>query len=151
MRIFGLLSLILVAQSANAVCVNVAQANLRAQPKVNAKLLWTVGRYMPLLKVKEKGKWLQVKDLEGKKMWISSRLVSDDFDCAVIKVNSSNLRRAPSAKAEKSPLKMAFRYMPFKKLKRDDNWLQLEDAYGGKHWVIDSNVWEPLHRTQLTY
>jgi SH3-like domain-containing protein len=150
-RILLSLNLLFIAYQSQALCVNVGQANLRAEPKPNSRLLWTVGRYMPLLEVKYQGGWYLVKDLEGQKMWIASQLVSDDIDCAVIRVNQSNLRTEPDAKASKTPLSVAYKYMPFKKLQREENWLYLQDAYGGKHWVIDSNLWEPLEYTRLSY
>lgn len=131
--------------------MNAPQANLRSKPTTNSKVLWTVGRYMPLLEVDSKGSWYLVKDLEGKKMWISSALVSDDFDCAVIRVNQANLRKGPEASFPKTPLSYAFKYMPFKKLQREEDWLYLQDAYGGRHWVIDRNLWEPLEYTRVNY
>lgn len=127
------------------------QANLRSKPSLNSKVLWTVGRYMPLLELDSKGSWYLVKDLEGKKMWISSSLVSDDFDCAVIRVDRANLRKDPEKTASKTPLSYAFKYMPFKKLQREEDWLYLQDAYGGRHWVIDRNLWEPLEYTRVNY
>lgn len=151
MRILIISGLLALPSAGWSLCVSVEQANLRAEPKANAKLLWTVGRYMPLLELDQKGSWYLVKDLEGKKMWIHSGLVSEDFDCAVIKVNQSNLRVMPTASASKTPLSVAYKYMPFKKLQREENWLYLQDSYGGKHWVVDSNLWEPLAYTQLSY
>ena len=65
-----LLSLLLVFSFPSysmALCVNVDQANLREQPSADSKLAWTVGKYMPLMMVKQKGPWYQVKDFEGKK------------------------------------------------------------------------------------
>ena len=151
MRILLISSLFLIPQTGWTLCVKASQANLRAEPKASGKLLWTVGRYMPLLEVREEGGWYLVRDLEGKKMWIASHLVSDDFDCAVIRVNQTNLRSGPDSKSAKTPLSVAFKYMPFKKLQREEDWLYLQDPYGGKHWVIDRNLWEPLEYTRLTY
>jgi hypothetical protein len=84
-------------------------------------------------------------------MWIYSTLVSEDIDCAVIRVSQSNLRTQPSAQSAATPLSVAYKYQPFKKLQREENWLYLQDAYGGKHWVIDRNLWEPLEYTTLSY
>ncbi len=151
MRIFILSGLLIWPQIGYSLCVNVSQANLRAGPKANSKLLWTVGRYMPLLEVDLQDGWYLVKDVDGKKMWIYSTLVTDEFDCAVIKVSSTNLRSMPDSKAAQTPLSVAYKYQPFKKLQREDNWLYLQDSYGGKHWVIDRNLWEPLEYTTLSY
>lgn len=134
-----------------ALCVKVDQANLRSKPSAKAKLTWTVGKYMPLLAVKRKGSWYQVKDFEGKKMWIFSKLVSSRIDCAVIKVNKSILREGPGRKFAKTPLGSAHKYMPFKKLDRDGAWLKLQDDFGYRHWVYEKNLWEPLAYSNITY
>ncbi len=151
MRIFFISCVLLLPQWGHSLCVSVSQANLRAEPKASSKLLWTVGRYMPLLEVDYQNGWYLVKDLEGKKMWIYSSLVSEDFDCAVIKVSTTNLRSLPNPTAPQTPLSVAYKYQPFKKLQREENWLYLQDSYGGKHWVIDRNLWEPLEYTKVSY
>lgn len=146
-----LLSLMLWPQNSWSLCVKVSQANLRARPSAKSKLLWTVGKYMPLLGIKQKGAWVQVKDLQGKKMWIHGGLVSDSFDCAVVRVSKSVLRKGPGTKFKKTHLSSAYRYMPFRKLGRDGAWLKVQDDYGYKHWVFEKNVWEPLEYSKLTY
>lgn len=153
MKHFFLLNLISLSISFNAfaLCVTATQANLRATPSSKGKLVWTVGKYMPLLEVDQKGPWIQVKDLDGKRMWIYGSLVSDDIDCAVIKVSKSSLRRRPNSKAGKTPLMFAYKYAPFKKIERDGAWLHLQDNYGFKHWVYENNLWEPLEYTRVTY
>lgn len=121
------------------------------KPDAGAPLAWTVGKYMPLLELKRKGSWYLVRDLEGKKMWIYSSLVTDRYDCAVIKAKTTNLRKGPGTKFGKTHLAQAHRYHPFKKLDRDGGWLKLEDDYGYKHWVFEKNLWEPLNYSTLTY
>ncbi|MEM7645596.1 MAG: SH3 domain-containing protein, partial [Pseudomonadota bacterium] len=130
-------------------CVIADQANLRDKPSAKGKLLWTVGKYMPFIGIKQEGKWLFVKDMEGKKMWIFSGLVSDEIDCAVIKVKNSSLRKGPGTKFKKTPFSVAKKFAPFRKLDRDGAWLLLQDDYGYKHWVYENNLWEPLAYTQL--
>lgn len=135
----------------HALCVVAEEANLRSRPSASGTLIWKVGKYMPLIELKEKSGWYLVKDLEGKKMWISAGLVSAEIDCAVIKVAKSSLRRGPGTEFSKTPLNFAHKYMPFKKLERDGAWLHLEDDYGYKHWVVENNLWEPLDYTTLSY
>lgn len=135
----------------NALCVTVDQANLRAEPSADAQLTWTVGKYMPLVMVKQKGAWYQVKDFEGKKMWIFNKLVSSKIDCAVVSVDKTTLREGPGTNFGKTPLGLAHKYMPFKKLDRDGAWLKLQDDFGYRHWVYEKNLWEPLAYAQITY
>ena len=136
---------------AQALCVKVHQANLRAKPSAKGELLWTVGKYMPLYPLKEKGDWIYVKDLEGKKMWIHGGLVTDSIDCAVIRVKKTSLRKGPGTEFHRTALSYANRYAAFKKLEREGAWLHLKDDYGYDHWVYEKNLWEPLAYSQLTY
>ncbi|MCJ8276666.1 MAG: hypothetical protein HRT44_10540 [Bdellovibrionales bacterium] len=150
----GLLAIVFVLSIPNyssALCVIKDQANLRMKPSSKSKLAWTVGKYMPLKEVKQKGDWYLVKDFEGKRMWIWSKLVSDRIDCAVIKVNTSILRSGPGKKFAKTALGTAHKYMPFKKLDRDGAWLKLQDDYGYRHWVYENNLWEPLEYAQMSF
>lgn len=132
-------------------CVTANKANLRGSPSSKGKLIWTVGKYMPLIQVKRKGGWYQVKDLDGKKMWISSGLVSSRIDCAVIRIPSSTLRKGPGKRFPTTPLRLAYKYTPFRKIDRDGAWLKLKDDFGYDHWVHESNIWEPLEYTRLSY
>ena len=134
-----------------ALCVKVSKANLRAKPSAKSKLVWTVGKYMPLLEIKQKGSWIQVRGLEGKKMWIHGGLVSTRLDCAVVKVSKTNLRKGPGTRFGKTLLQSARRYMPFRKIERDGAWLRLQDDYGYKHWVFEKSLWEPLAYSSLSY
>ena len=132
-------------------CVTANKANLRGSPSSKGKPIWTVGKYMPLIQVKRKGGWYQVKDLDGKKMWISSGLVSSRIDCAVIRIPSSTLRKGPGKRFPTTLSRLAYKYTPFRKIDRDGAWLKLKDDFGYDHWVHESNIWEPLEYTRLSY
>ena len=106
---------------------------------------------MPLLAVRQQGDWILVKDLEGKKMWVYRKLVSEKIDCAVVKVGKAILRKGPGTEFSRTSLSFAHRYMPFKKLQREGAWLYLQDDYGFKHWVIENNLWEPLAYSRVNY
>ena len=127
------------------------KAHLRAGPSVRSELVWVVGKYMPLFPIDQKGSWIRVKDMDGQKMWISSTLVTNEIDCAVVKVFRSSLRRGPGTKFSKTPLNYANRYMPFRKLERDGTWILVKDDYGFKHWIHENNVWEALNYVRLNY
>lgn len=133
-----------------SLCVKKSVANLRAAPSTKAPLVWTVGRYMPFVKVGQDGKWIKVKDVDGRLMWIYKSLVTSSIDCAVVRTTAS-LRVAPGKANGKTPLARAHKYMPFKKIKREGAWLRVEDFRGGRHWIYESNVWEPTNTTKLSY
>jgi len=105
---------------------------------------------MPFIKVGQEGKWYKVKDLDGRLMWVYKSLVTSSYDCAVTRTTSS-LRVAPGKSKGKTSLGKVHKYMPFKKIKREGAWLRVEDFRGGRHWIYESNVWEPMNTTKLSY
>jgi len=151
MRVFVFILFNAFALSSHGLCVDTVQANLRAKPDSKSAIVWTVGKFMPLRGVKQEGSWIQVIDVDGSKAWIHDSLVSDSIDCAVVKVTKAQLRKGPGTMHSSTPLSFAHKYMPFKKLDRDGAWLYLEDDYGYRHWVSESNLWEPLAYSKLNY
>ena len=139
------------AQRAQAVCVKVDKANLRAKASAKSKVSWVVGKYTPLLEVGRKGAWMKVKDQDGKTHWIHRKLVTYGFKCAAIKASRANLRNGPGTKHRQTLLGSARKYAAFRKLDRDDAWLKLRDDYGYTHWAHESGVWEPLYRARMSF
>ena len=106
---------------------------------------------MPLLRVSRKGNWIRVKDLDGEFHWIHRKLITNDYDCMVVKSSISNLRTRPTPRASKTDIGFADRFTPFKKLDRNGNWLLAEDDYGQKAWIYDRNVWEPIRYSTIEF
>lgn len=106
---------------------------------------------MPLLKIGRRGNWIKVKDLDGEIHWVYRRLVTNDYDCVVIKASISNLRTGPSPKNSKAALGFADRFTPFKKLDRRDNWILVEDDYKQQSWIYDRNVWEAIRYSRVEF
>ena len=151
MKIFLLLSIVFFSTSSLALCVNAEKANLRSKPSAKSRVTWVVERYMPLKRVKRKGAWLQVRDLDRKKHWIHRKLVTDNFRCAAVKVNRANLRSGPGSKFKRTDLAYVRKYAAFKKMDRDDAWLKLRDNYGRTHWAHESTLWEALNYSRHTF
>lgn len=134
-----------------AVCVSANLANLRSKPTTKSKVTWVVGKYMPLLEVGRKGAWMRVKDMDGRHHWIHRKLVSYGFNCAAVRASKANLRKGPSTRKKKTLIGSVRKYATFRKLDRDDAWLKLRDDYGYTHWAHESTLWEPKHRTSVTF
>ncbi|MCB0356901.1 MAG: hypothetical protein KDD40_07835 [Bdellovibrionales bacterium] len=116
-------------------------ANMRSGPGKSFPLSWTVGKYMPLLKVGYKNGWYQVKDVDGTTHWIFNSLVTKRFKCVVVKVNKASLRSGPGTSFSYAAYKYADKYFPFKRVNTKDSWFQVMDASGNKFWLHDSTVW----------
>ena len=80
---------------AHALCVKVAEANLRSGPGTKYEKTWEVFKYMPFKRLSTKGNWYKVQDVDGDKHWIYRKLIEEQFDCAVVKVDKANIRNGP--------------------------------------------------------
>lgn len=143
MKLIMVLFIVLLADfSAEALCVSSKRANLRSGPGTNFDKTWEVFQYMPLRKLKKKGSWYHVQDVEGDKHWISSKLVTSKYRCAVVKVDRANLRVGPGGNFKlNKKYPAAEKYASFRFLKSSGKWCQLKDEYGEKVWVFRKLVW----------
>ena len=127
---------------AEGLCVNVKKANLRSGPSTKKQITWEVFKFMPLVKLKRKGSWYQVKDFEGDAHWVHKSLVTSKYKCAVVKVDKANLRTGPSSKfRQPSDLPSVKKYTVFKLIKIKGSWAQVKDSFGDSHWVFRKLIW----------
>lgn len=125
-----------------ALCVSSSEAELYEKPDPQSRVVWKVFRYMPFKEVNRLNDWIQVEDLDGKRAWISDRLVSDSVDCAVIKDEFANLRRGPGTNFPKAKAGRGDKYLSFKLLKLQDEWALLKDTQGEELWVSADLLWK---------
>jgi len=136
-----LLGLILIssgAHSAERMAVSANDANIRSGPGPNQDVLWKVEKYYPIEVIEISGVWIRFKDYEGDSGWIHKSLV-DKTPTVVTKQNGCQLRAGPGT--EQAVLIKIDKGIPFKVLKRDGRWIQVEHADGDKGWLHDSLVW----------
>ena len=127
--------------SADALCVNSGTANLRRGPGVKYEKTWQVFKYMPLKKIKRKGQWYKVKDVDGDIHWIFRKLVTGKYKCAVVKKNKANIRKGPGKKYPRTDISPAIKYDSFRVLKFKGKWVQVIDEFGEKGWVFKKLLW----------
>lgn len=137
------------AFAADPVCVTAERANLRAGPGADKRVTWQVGKFMPLVVMSEQNGWFQVKDVDGEMHWISSNLVSGGGHCLVVSARVAILRRAAGAKSLASDIPFAEKYTTFRKIGREDEWIQVMDPYREKFWINEKLVWAPLKNMRL--
>lgn len=124
-----------------ALCVNVPKANLRKGPGTNYEKTWQVFKYMPFKKLTKKGAWYKVQDVDGDVHWIYEKLVTDEFDCAVVKVDEANVRSGPGLKYGKNNLSPVIKYESFKVIKRKGSWVKVTDEFGDTGWIFRKLLW----------
>jgi len=126
-----------------ALCIKTESANIRLGPSTSYKKAWTVGKYMPLVKVglSLDRNWYAVKDVDGDVNWVHRSLVSDQIKCGVVKAKKVNVRGGPSTKYSK--LGFVEKYYSFKVIKIQGNWVKFQDQWGDSGWIHKSYLWIP--------
>jgi len=143
MLVLTVISMILLAAggSVNAMCVNVPEANLRSGPGISYEKSWGVFKYMPFRKLSYKSNWYKVRDVDGDDHWIHRKLVTDKYDCAVVKVDTANIRKGPGTNYQKKYLTPVIKYDSFKVLKRKGQWVKVMDEFGDNGWIFRKLLW----------
>jgi SH3-like domain-containing protein len=139
--VLSLILLLIFNNHVLALCVKVSEANLRKGPGTKYKITWQVYKYMPFKKIAKKGNWYKVQDVDGDIHWIYGKLVTNDFDCAVIKVNEANVRSGPGTKFKRTFLSPAYKYESFKVIKREGSWVKVTDEFGFTGWIFRKLLW----------
>ena len=126
------------ATAAERMAVKSAVADVRADPSEKGAVLWKVERYYPVIVIEKKGSWYRIKDLDGQQGWMRNSSL-DHTLTVVVRVRLANIRSGPGTRfgvifdAEKGT--------PFKVLRKEQDWLQIQHNDGDKGWVFHSLVW----------
>ena len=124
--------------AAERMAVKADIANIRSGPGLTYDLLWQIEKYHPLQVVQKKDGWFRFKDFEGDEGWIHQTLV-DTTPTVIVRVNRCNLRSGPGTQHD-----IAFtvdKGIPFKVLKTDGRWLQVQHADGDTGWLFNALIW----------
>jgi len=130
-------------QNSEALCIKNKWANLRKGPGIKHEKLWECApcKYMPFKQLGVKGAWKRIQDVDGDIYWVHSPLTTQDYKCAVVKNNKTNLRAGPGTKFPKVPWSPVPKFFSMKVLKIEKNWVQTEDIDGDKAWIHRALVW----------
>lgn len=124
--------------AAERVSVAADIANVRAQPNVNAAVIWQVERYHPLNVVSRQDDWVLFEDFEGDRGWIHNSLLSD-VDAVIVKKDKCNVRSGPGTDTD---IRFTVdKGVPFKVLKKEGKWINVIHADGDDGWIYQSLVW----------
>jgi len=113
-------------------------ANIRSGPDSKSDILWKVEKYYPIMVIKKSGSWYQFRDFEEDSGWVHKSLVGN-VKAVITKKDLCNVRAKPSTKEK--ILFTVEKGIPFKVLKANDHWLNVEHADGDKGWIHDSLIW----------
>jgi hypothetical protein len=150
--VYSIFAVICFSITAQALCVNVPRVSLRSGPGPKFAETLKVGKYTPLKrKGDSKGGWIPVTDMDGDSHWIYAGAVSEEFECAAVKVDYTVVRTVASETGQISPIRYVDRYWPAKKVRMEDDWMQLEDDFGNRYWIKENKVWRPLIYSQISF
>lgn len=134
--------LVMLPMSVGALCVHDEKANLRQGPDVvKFPIKWEVIRYTPLEKLSKQKGWYRVKDVDGEIHWVREDLVTTRFQCAVVKEEFASLRSGPGTKYPKVGAQRADKYMSFRVVKTEGDWVKVEDLEGDTFWIHRPLLW----------
>ena len=125
---------------AERLAVNVPEANMRSGPGMQYDALWKAEQYTPLevLDKDKTGEWIFFKDFEGTKAWVNKSLVTK-MDTVITKQDMCNILKDPNTNSD--VIFKAERGVPFKVIKRQKDWIQVQHADGDIGWINKDLVW----------
>lgn len=132
-----------VGLQAKALCVSNSFANLRAGPSTQTEQTGRVFQYTPLEILSKDRNWYRVRDIEKRIHWIREDLVTRDYSCAQVKNDYANLRSGPGTSHPLVGAERADRLVPFRVLRQQELWLEVQDSEGDKMWVYQPLMWKP--------
>jgi SH3-like domain-containing protein len=123
---------------AERLAVTAAQANIRQGPGTDYDIIWNAEQYYPFEVVNRSGSWILFEDFEGDRGWIHDSLVGK-MPTVITKRPKCNIRSGPGTRHD-----IVFTVedaVPFKVIRRQGNWLNVEHADGDRGWIHQSLVW----------
>ncbi len=126
------------AAFAERLSISAPIANIRSGPGTKHAILWNVEKYYPIKVVEKKGVWYHFEDFDKDKGWVHQSVV-DKTPSVITNTDKSNIRSGPGSN---HPVVFSVeRAVPFKVLKKQGNWINIEHADGDKGWIHKSLVW----------
>ena len=124
---------------AERMSVSASKANIRSGPgTAKYEVLWEVERYQPLKVVRRQGEWVFFRDFEGDEGWIHGSLLGKEAT-VITRTDMVNIRSGPGTQHD--IVFKAERGVPFRVLKRQGDWIQIQGADDDKGWIHKKLVW----------
>ncbi len=123
---------------AERLAVSAPVANIRSGPGTRHNILWKVEKFFPILVIDKSGEWYQFKDFEDDRGWVHKSLVGK-IPAVITKNDKCNIRSGPGT--THNVLFTVEKGIPFKVLKRQGSWINIEHSDGDKGWIHKALVW----------
>ncbi len=126
------------AMAQKMVSVKGSTVNMRAQPTTNAEVLWELKRGYPLQVLKQRGRWLKVRDFENDSGWVA-RSLTGRTPHHVVRSQVANVRSGPSLRSR--IVAKASYGESLRTLARRDKWVRVQRENGQTGWIARSLLW----------
>ena len=127
-----------VAAMAERLTVIKPVANIRSGPGPTYDILWKVEKYYPIFVIEKRDPWYHFKDFEDDMGWVHKSLVKK-VEAVITKKDLCNIRSGPGT--GNKILFTVEKGIPFKVIKHQGPWLNIEHADKDKGWIHNSLVW----------
>lgn len=126
------------ASWAERLAVRGSIANIRSGAGTNHEVIWKVEKYHPLEIIGKQGEWYKFKDFENDQGWIHKSLLQK-IPTVITTKDKCNVRSGPST--DKEIVFTVEKGIPFKIIKRQEDWIHIQHADGDKGWIHKSLIW----------
>ncbi len=124
---------------AERVCVAVASASSRRGPGERYEIVWDkIDKNYPLEVLGKKDSWYYVKDYAGDTSWINRSFVNT-WKTVITKKERVNVRSGPGS--DNTSVFMVDSGVPFRVIKTEGEWIQIQHADGDAGWIHRNMVW----------
>lgn len=111
--------------------------NLRSAPDTSAEVRFELPEGYPLEVIERKGDWINVRDYEGDKGWISASLVAST-PYVIVKAAKGNIRSGPGTEYEQ--IGKVVRDVILKKTEEQGDWVKVSHPQL-TGWIAKQLVW----------
>lgn len=126
------------AHAAEMVSIKGSVVNMRSGPSTGSPVLWELERGYPLQVLQRKGSWLQVRDFENDKGWVT-RALTGQVPHHIVKARTANLRSGPGTSYR--IVGKAERYDLMRTRGVRQGWVHVESGNGIKGWIAKRLLW----------
>lgn len=107
-------------------------------PDAKSHILWQYEKYSPVIIVEQgDNNWIKVRDHESEKAWIKLNQLAAEK--TIITTKKANVRSGPGTEHE--IVFYTLPDVPFKVLKYQNQWYQVQHSSGKVGWIFETLVW----------
>lgn len=112
--------------------------NMRSGPSTRSEVQWQLTKGYPLQVLKRQGRWLQVRDFENDRGWVT-RSLTGSTPYHIVTSRIANIRRGPGT--EHRIIGKAERYELMRTRGKKADWVRVERADGLRGWMAKRLLW----------